>query len=62
MNKMPTRDITGKCEGECKDIVFEAEKKFQKELNKYGYSGGESPSVDWAKCRDASPGFLGGHV
>ncbi len=33
MNKMPSRDISGKCEGECRDRVRTAEKKNQKKIN-----------------------------
>ena len=32
--KMPKRDITGKCEGECRDRVKEGEKERQIELEK----------------------------
>ena len=29
MNTMPSRDITGNCQGECRDRVFEGEKERQ---------------------------------
>lgn len=63
MTEFPSRDITGKCEGECKNIVFEADEKRQKEIDASSveYSG-SSPSVPWGKDRDEAPGFLGGHV
>lgn len=62
MKHIPSRDITGKCEGECRDLVRESEERSQKELNTKEYSGGSSPSVPWAKSRNEQPGFLGGHV
>lgn len=64
MADMPKRDITGDCEGECKDRVSEMEKDQQKKMNKEGMerSTAETPSVDHAKNRDNAPGDLGGHV
>ena len=62
MKHMPSRDTTGKCEGECRNLVRENEEIRQKELNAYAYSGGSSPSVPWAKSRSEQPGFFGGHV
>ncbi len=62
MKFMPSRDITGFCDGECKDLVREGEKKRQKEINFYAYSAKSSPSVPWANERNESPGFFGGHV
>lgn len=59
---MPSRDITGKCEGECRNLVREGEEKRQIEVNSHAYSGGSSPDLPWAKSRDEQPGFLGGHV
>ena len=32
--KMPKRDVTGKCEGECRDLVGEGEEERQSELKK----------------------------
>jgi hypothetical protein len=32
MKKMPSRDITGKCVGECRDRVREGEEDRQKEI------------------------------
>lgn len=64
MADMPTRDTTGKCEGECKDQVSELEKKQQEEINKAGMEGStaETPSVDGSKNRNEAPGSMGGHV
>jgi len=64
MADIPERDITGKCEGECRDRVSEMEKQQQKEINGKGMenSTAETPSVEHAKNRDNAPGDLGGHV
>lgn len=62
MKHMPSRDITGKCEGECRNTVREAEVKRQREIGAVEYSHGSSPSVSWARSRNEQPGFLGGHV
>ncbi len=42
--KMPKRDITGKCEGECRDRVNEGTKDRQIELEKAGVKAPESYS------------------
>ncbi len=64
MSKMPTRDITGKCEGECRDRVFEAEQERQKKINRQmkQYSGPSSKSPPGARKRNDPPGALGGRV
>lgn len=62
MNQFPSRDITGVCEGECRNTVWEANEKRQHEINSVEYSHGSSPSVPWANSRNEQPGFLGGHV
>jgi hypothetical protein len=63
MEKIPSRDITGHCEGECRDLVREGEEKRQSELSAEPYSNsGPSLSVPWAKSRNESPGIFGGHV
>lgn len=62
MKHIPSRDITGHCEGECRDLVREGEVKRQKEISTQEYSGGSSPSVSWAQNRNEQPGFFGGHV
>ena len=33
MNKMPSRDITGRCQGECRDRVREGEVDRQSKIN-----------------------------
>lgn len=62
MKHIPSRDISGKCEGECRNLVREGEVKRQKEISSHAYSGGSSPSVSWANKRNEQPGFFGGHV
>ncbi|MCG8633059.1 MAG: hypothetical protein MI863_04480 [Desulfobacterales bacterium] len=64
MAQIPSRDITGHCdEGECRNIVREADEKRQAELESFAYSIEDSiPSVSRACSRNEPPGFLGGHV
>jgi hypothetical protein len=63
MKNIPTRDITGKCEGECRDLVREGEEKRQSEIKASGLDYPEpSSSVPDAFSRNEAPGFLGGHV
>ncbi len=62
MKHIPSRDITGRCEGECRDLVRENEKIRQREIDTHEYSGGATISVPWAKNRNEQPGFFGGHV
>ena len=48
--KMPKRDITGKCEGECRDRVNEGTKDRQVELEKEGVKAPKSyPRVPGAE-------------
>lgn len=62
MKKMPSRDTSGRCEGECRDLSAEQAKKNQKEMSHEKYSGGSSPNLSWAHSRSEQPGFYGGHV
>ncbi len=64
MSKMPSRDITGKCEGECRDRVFEGEKERQKKINREmkTYSSPASKSPPGAHKRTDPPGAMGGRV
>ena len=63
MKNIPTRDITGKCEGECRDLVREGEEKRQSEIkaSDLDYSPSSS-SVPGAFSRNEAPGSMGGHV
>ena len=57
------RDITGECEGECKDRVREGEEERQETIAKSSVESPDSfPKAPWAKHRNEPPGFLGGHV
>lgn len=62
MNNILSRDIIGRCEGECRNLVREGEERRQKEISVHSYSGGSSPSVPWANSRNEQPGLFGGHV
>jgi hypothetical protein len=64
MKKMPSRDTSGKCRGECRDRVFEGEKERQKFMNKQtvSYSSPSEKSPSWTSDRDAPPGSMGGRV
>ncbi len=64
MAHIPSRDITGHCdEGECRNLVREADEKRQLDLASVAYSIEDStPSVSRASSRNEAPGFLGGHV
>lgn len=61
--KIPERDITGNCQGECRDRVNEGEQKRQAALAKEDVRAPESyPNAPGARSRNNPPGELGGHV
>jgi hypothetical protein len=62
MKKMPSRDTSGHCEGDCRNIVRDGEESRQKKINRYEYSHKSSVSPSWARNRTEQPGFYGGHV
>ena len=63
MTDMPKRDITGECEGDCRDRVREGEEERQSEMADSSVKSPESfPKTPWAKSRKAPPGVFGGHV
>ena len=62
MKKMPTRDITGKCEGECRDRIMEGEEERQKEIASQSYNTPFPTSPSWTKRRNDPPGVWGGRV
>jgi hypothetical protein len=64
MKKMPSRDITGRCRGECRDRVFEGEVERQQTIDKetIGYSRPSENSPPWTSSRNDPPGSLGGRV
>gem|GEM_PF-193561 len=59
---MPSRDITGVCEGECRDRAREGEEERQAAINREHIESGESPHVTDAEKRTEQPGVWGGHV
>ncbi|MFZ0134170.1 MAG: hypothetical protein WAK95_16645 [Desulfobacterales bacterium] len=61
--KMPKRDITGDCEGECRDRVNEGRQERQESLGREDvHAPEEYPKAPGAEKRDNPPGELGGHV
>jgi hypothetical protein len=62
MKKMPTRDTSGKCAGECRDRVKEGEEERQKKIASVPYNTPNPNSPSWTKHRDDPPGVLGGRV
>jgi hypothetical protein len=61
--KMPTRDTTGNCEGECRDRVKEGEVERQRNLKNESVTSPEVyPNAPGAEKRDNPPGEWGGHV
>jgi hypothetical protein len=64
MKKMPTRDTTGNCKGECRDRAFEGEKERQTQINKSktDYSTPASKSPSWTGKRNEPPGSMGGRI
>jgi hypothetical protein len=63
MTDMLKRDITGECEGECRDLVREGEEERQDEIIASGLETPESyPDAHWARSRNEPPGVFGGHV
>jgi hypothetical protein len=65
MKKMPSRDTSGKCKGECRDRVFEGEKNRQKAINReksVSYSSPSEKSPSWTSDRDDPPGSMGGRI
>ena len=63
MKNIPKRDITGQCEGECRDRINESNRERQKEMKKYNSLSPESyPNAPGANKRSIPPGAFGGHV
>lgn len=65
MEKMPLRDITGKCnEGECRNRVHEGDEERQHEISTMDmeYSTPAENSPSWTFKRNDPPGWLGGRV
>jgi len=63
MTNMPKRDLTGECEGECRDRVREGEEERQTEIKGSSTHSPDSyPDAPGAKSRNEPPGVYGGHV
>jgi len=63
MTDILKRDITGECEGECRDLVRDGEEERQNEILASDVETPEEyPNAKWAKSRDEQPGVWGGHV
>ncbi len=62
MKKMPKRDTTGKCEGECRDRVKEGEEERQESIKSEPYNTPSPKSPSWTKKRKEQPGVMGGRV
>ena len=62
MEDIPTRDTTGKCEGECRDRVKEGEDERQEDINAEPYSSPSPDSPSWTKSRKEQPAVWGGRV
>jgi hypothetical protein len=63
MSDLPKRDVTGECEGECRDRVKEGEEERQETIDKKNEPGSteETPDAPGAGKRNTPPGSLGGH-
>ena len=62
MKDIPKRDITGKCEGECRDRVKEGEQERQEDIKAERYSSPSPDSPSWTKSRKEQPAVWGGRV
>ena len=63
MAEIPKKDITGECEGECRDRVKEGEKERQKKIKEAEAETTETtPRPPDAGSRNEPPGSMGGHV
>lgn len=62
MADMPSRDITGKCKGECRDRVLEGEMERQARIAKAPYNEPNPESPAWTRKRNEQPGIYGGRV
>jgi hypothetical protein len=63
MNDILKRDITGECQGECRDRVREGQEERQVEIKGSDVNAPEFyPDARWARSRNEQPGVWGGHV
>jgi hypothetical protein len=62
MTSIPSRDITGKCEGECRDRVREGEEERQEAIKSVAHNSPSPNSPSWTKDRTEQPAVWGGRV
>lgn len=62
MTSIPNRDITGKCEGECRNRVREGEEERQREIHAVPHNSPSPNSPSWTKDRKEQPAVWGGRV
>ncbi|MBW1771213.1 MAG: hypothetical protein JRD87_01395 [Deltaproteobacteria bacterium] len=63
MSDILKRDISGECEGECRDRVREGEEERQNDISASDVESPESYlDAKWARSRNEQPGVFGGHV
>jgi len=62
MSSIPDRDITGHCEGECRDRVREGEEERQRAIASEAHSSPSPNSPSWTKERREQPAVWGGRV
>ena len=63
MTHMPSRDTSGKCEGECRDRVTESARERQENhIKRKHYSSPSPNSPSHTKSRDEQPAVWGGRV
>ncbi|MFZ7124717.1 MAG: hypothetical protein ACOWWM_00990 [Desulfobacterales bacterium] len=62
MESMPSRDITGHCEGECRNRVREGEMERQRAIQAEPYNEPSPNSPDHTRNRNDQPGVWGGRV
>jgi hypothetical protein len=64
MKNIPSRDITGRCKGECRDRVFEGEQERQATIDasSKGYDTPAERSPSWTSQRNDPPGSMGGRI
>jgi hypothetical protein len=62
MKRIPKRDITGHCRGECRNRILEGQKKRQRKIASEPYSMPFEVSPPWTRRRVEQPEVWGGRV
>ena len=63
MTDILKRDVTGECEGECRDRIREGLDERQEQVRLSSVKAPEFyPDAHWARSRNEQPGVFGGHV